>query len=130
MKNKKYFKKTLLIDLDGVLNNYVGNYDKDFIPPIKFGAKEFLRDLSKNYVIKIFTTRNSKHASKWIEENGLNEFVIGITNVKEPCWVYIDDRCITFDGKFEGISNRITKNRYFASLNMTKKDCLKTDFSG
>ena len=50
--------KSILIDLDGVLNDYVGNYDKDFIPPIKFGAKEFLRDLSKNYVIKIFTTRN------------------------------------------------------------------------
>ena len=35
-------KKTILIDLDGVLNDYVGNYDKDFIPPIKAGAKEFL----------------------------------------------------------------------------------------
>ena len=100
-------KKTILIDLDGVLNDYVGNYDKDFIPPIKFGAKEFLRDLSKNYDIKIFTTRNSEHALKWIEENGLNEFVVGITNVKEPCWVYIDDRCITFDGKFEGLIDKI-----------------------
>ena len=100
-------KKTILIDLDGVLNDYVGNYDKDFIPPIKFGAKEFLRDLSKNYVIKIFTTRNSELVSKWIEENGLNEFVIGITNVKEPCWVDIDDRCITFDGKFEGLIDKI-----------------------
>ena len=99
--------KSILIDLDGVLNDYVGNYDKDFIPPIKFGAKEFLKDLSKNYVIKIFTTRNSEHASKWIEENGLNEFVVGITNVKEPCWVYIDDRCITFDGKFEGLIDKI-----------------------
>ena len=107
MQNKKYFKKTLLIDLDGVLNDYVGNYDKDFIPPIKFGTKEFLRDLSKNYDIKIFTTRNSELVSKWIEENGLNEFVIGITNVKEPCWVYIDDRCITFDGKFEGLIDKI-----------------------
>ena len=42
-------KKTILIDLDGVLNDYVGNYDKDFIPPIKFGAKEFLSNLSKNF---------------------------------------------------------------------------------
>ena len=100
-------KKTILIDLDGVLNDYVGNYDKDFIPPIKFGAKEFLSDLSKNYDIKIFTTRYSELASKWIEENGLNEFVVGITNVKEPCWVYIDDRCITFDGKFEGLIDKI-----------------------
>ncbi len=35
-------KKTILIDLDGVLNEYVGNFDKEFIPPIKQGAKEFL----------------------------------------------------------------------------------------
>ena len=100
-------KKTILIDLDGVLNDYVGNYNKDFILPIKQGAKEFLRDLSKNYVIKIFTTRNSELASKWIEENGLNEFEVGVTNVEEPCWVYIDDRCITFDGNFEGLIDKI-----------------------
>ena len=35
-------KKTILIDLDGVLNEYVGNFDKEFIPTIKQGAKEFL----------------------------------------------------------------------------------------
>ena len=107
IKNMIKKKKTILIDLDGVLNDYVGNYDKDFIPQIKAGAKEFLSDLSKNYVIKIFTTRNSELASKWIEENGLNEFVVGITNIKEPCWVYIDDRCITFDGKFEDLIDKI-----------------------
>ena len=99
--------KTLLIDLDGVLNDYVGNYDKEFISQIKAWAKEFLSNLSKNYVIKIFTTRNSVLASKWIEENGLNEFVVGVTNIKEPCWVYIDDRCITFDGKFEDLIDKI-----------------------
>ena len=107
IKNMIKKKKTILIDLDGVLNDYVGNYDKDFIPQIKAGAKEFLSDLSKNYDIKIFTTRNSELASKWIDENGLNEFVVGVTNVKEPCWVYIDDRCITFDGKFEGLIDKI-----------------------
>ena len=35
-------KKTILIDLDGVLNDYFGNYDKEFISQIKAGAKEFL----------------------------------------------------------------------------------------
>ncbi len=100
-------KRTILIDLDGVLNDYVGIYDKDSIPPIKQGAKEFLSDLSKNYVIKIFTTRNYLLASKWIDENELKEFVVGVTNVKEPCWVYIDDRCVTFDGIFDGLIEKI-----------------------
>ena len=42
----KKFKKTILIDLDGVLNEYEGKFDKDFIPPIKLGAKEFLEKLA------------------------------------------------------------------------------------
>ena len=32
------FKKTILFDLDGVLNTYDGKYDKNNIPPIKDGA--------------------------------------------------------------------------------------------
>ena len=32
------FKKTILFDLDGVLNTYDGKYDKNYIPPIKDGA--------------------------------------------------------------------------------------------
>ena len=47
-------KKTILIDLDGVLNQYTGNFDKEFIPPIKEGAKEFLENLSEEYLIKNF----------------------------------------------------------------------------
>ena len=48
------FKRTILIDLDGVLNIYTGNFDKDYIPPIKDGAKEFLENLSKDFEIKLF----------------------------------------------------------------------------
>ncbi len=104
---QKMLKKTILIDLDGVLNEYVGNFDINFIPPIKNGAKEFLQDLSKNYDVKLFTTRNRLLASKWIIENGLIDLISDVTNVKEPCWVYIDDRCITFDGNFNGLVRKI-----------------------
>ncbi len=103
--NKK--KKTVLIDLDGVLNDYDGKFDKELISPIKRGAKEFLTELSERYEIKIFTTRDKLLVSKWISENGLNDLIEGITNVKEPCWVYVDDRCITFDGKFDGLIEKI-----------------------
>ncbi len=34
------YKKTILIDLDGVLNNYT-HYEENNIPSIKDGAKEF-----------------------------------------------------------------------------------------
>ena len=65
----KTFKRTILIDLDGVLNQYTGNFEKDYIPPIKEGAKEFLKNLSNNFELKLFTTRNKILASKWLIEN-------------------------------------------------------------
>ena len=66
------FKKTLLIDLDGVLNQYKGDFNKDIIPPVLNGAKEFLNKISQKYDIKIFTTRNKLKTVKWLIEN---EFV-------------------------------------------------------
>ena len=38
MKKKKL--KTILIDLDGVLNKYNGKYDENFIPEIREGAEK------------------------------------------------------------------------------------------
>ena len=102
-------KKTLLIDLDGVLNEYRGNFDKDFIPPVKTGAKEFLKELSNDYEIKIFTTRNKILTSKWLLDNHLDDYICDITNVKELCYLYVDDRCLRFDGDFEQIKNQIEK---------------------
>ena len=94
------FKKTILFDLDGVLNTYDGKYDKNCIPPIKDGAYKLIRELSQDYKIVIFTTRNSLIASKWIIENGLDEYIENVTNVKEPAYLIIDDRCINFNGNY------------------------------
>lgn len=102
-----YYRKTILIDLDGVLNEYTGDFDKDYIPPIKDGAKEFLENLSENFDIKIFTTRNKILATKWLINNNIDQFVADITNVKDVAWLYIDDRCLNFDGNFENLSNNI-----------------------
>ena len=68
-------KKTILIDLDGVLNTYTGNYEKDTIPPMKDGAYKFLKDLSEHYTIKIFTTRNLLLTAEWVMKNNLNEYI-------------------------------------------------------
>ena len=101
------FKKTLLIDLDGVLNTYTGDFDKNFIPPVKEGAKEFLENLSNDFTVKIFTTRNKIIAVKWLIENGLDKFTDDVTNVKELSWLYVDDRCVKFEGNFDDLRNKI-----------------------
>ena len=43
--------KIALVDLDGVLNQYKGNYEENYIPPVKNGAKEFLemRDVTSSF---------------------------------------------------------------------------------
>ncbi len=101
------YKKTILIDLDGVLNTYNGGFKPDFIPPLKEGAFEFIQKLATNYEVKIFTTRNKILASKWLIESGLEAFIADITNTKEVCWLFVDDRCINFDGDYENLFSRI-----------------------
>lgn len=99
-------KKTLLIDLDGVLNEYKGSFNAEIIPPPKIGAKEFLEKLSKNFDIKIFTTRNKLLVCGWLLKYELEKYIKDITNIKEVCWLFVDDRCIKFTGDF----NQLEKN--------------------
>ncbi|MBP3821550.1 hypothetical protein J6G99_07905 [bacterium] len=89
-------KKTILLDLDGVLNNYTGDYSPVELPYVRIGAKDFLQTLSEEFIVKIFTTRNRLMVSKWLIENNLDKFVSDVTNVKEPAWIHVDDRCLKF----------------------------------
>lgn len=100
-------KKTILFDLDGVLNIYEGDYDIKYIPPIKEEAYKLIKELSKNYKIIIFTARNSLIASKWVIDNGLVDYIENVTNVKEPAYLIIDDRCINFKGDYKELKNKI-----------------------
>lgn len=100
-------KKTILIDLDGVLNEYTGNYDVNNIPRMKFGADGFLKILSKKFELKIFTTRDRLKTSEWLKTNNLDKYISDVTNVKVPAWLIIDDRSITFNGNYENIIEQI-----------------------
>ena len=103
----KFYKKRILIDFDGVLNNYTGNFNENYIPPIKEGALEFIQKLSEKFEIKIFTSRKLLLVAKWVFENKLESYICDITNIKEPCYLIIDDRCIKFDGNYEKTVNKI-----------------------
>ena len=100
-------KKTILIDLDGVLNTYDGIYEEDYIPPIREGAFEFIKNLSVNYRLVLFTSRNLLLASRWLMENKLDKYIENVTNIKEPAYLIIDDRCINFQGNYDKIFNKI-----------------------
>ena len=100
-------KKTILVDLDGVLNEYNGKFDENIIPEIKDGAIEFVQNLHQNYTIKVFTTRNKILTAKWLVKNNLDKYISDITDIKEPAFLHIDDRCICFDGNFNNTINQI-----------------------
>ena len=100
-------KKTILVDLDGVLNQYNGTFDENIIPEIKNGAVDFVKNLSTNFDVKIFTTRNKILTTKWLIKNNLSQYISDITDIKEPAYLYIDDRCICFNGNFDNTTNKI-----------------------
>lgn len=100
-------KKKILIDLDGVLNEYTGNYDENYIPDIKNGAKEFIKELSEFADLYLFTTRNLLLSAKWLADNKIDAYFKDVTNVKIPCFLYIDDRCICFEGKYNEVIDKV-----------------------
>lgn len=102
-------KKLILIDLDGVLNTYNGDFQANFIPPLNENAKKFIQRLYKDYELKLFTTRNKIFVSRWLFDNNIDEYFSDITNIKELCWLFIDDRCMCFKGDYERLLEQIDR---------------------
>ena len=95
-------KPKVCVDFDGVLNTYDGWQGEDKLFNPRVGAREFLQALSfYPYSVVIFTTRDEEKIWKWLEVHGLDEYVDGVTNIKEGALAYIDDRAICFDGDYD-----------------------------
>ena len=101
------FKKRILIDLDGVLNTYQGDYNPEYIPPLADGAIEFLEKLYTDYELVLFSARNIDSVKEWCLENKLNKYFSDITNIKKSSYLIIDDRCICFNGCFNQLLSQI-----------------------
>lgn len=96
------FTKKILVDLDGVLNEYGKKpYDENNIPKIKTGAKEFVQELRMLGDLYLFTSRNLMLSAKWLIENNIDKYFKDITNVKLPSFLYVDDRCVCFKGNYK-----------------------------
>jgi len=102
------FRKKILIDLDGVLNEYgKEKFDENYVPEIKNGAREFVEELNKDFDLYLFTSRNMLIASKWLIENKLDKFFKDVTNIKIPAFLHIDDRAVCFQGNYKKTFERI-----------------------
>ena len=105
--NMKKEKKRLLIDLDGVLNTYTGEYIANYIPPIAEGAREFLEELNNEFELILFSAREQEFVKQWSIEYDVNKYFTEITNKKRSAYLIIDDRCICFKGNFNDTLKQI-----------------------
>ena len=101
------YKPTILIDLDGVLNEYKGGYDENFIPKIKDGAQDFVKKLSQSFILYLFTTRPIQGAKTWLRDNSLDLYFKDVTNTKIPAYIILDDRGVCFDGNYQNALDSI-----------------------
>ena len=108
------FTKKILIDLDGVLNEYKKEkFDENYIPEAKVRAYEFLERLSQSAQLYLFTSRNLMLATKWLINNNLDKFFKDVTNIKLASYLYIDDRTICFKGDFNKTLDEIENFRVY-----------------
>lgn len=107
MKNHNWHKEKIVsIDFDGVLSQYNGWQGKDIIGKPIIGAKEFILSLiNSGYKPVVFTTRKPSLISSWLKKFNFPD--IEVTNTKYPSLVYIDDRCIKFDGSFSKLFSNL-----------------------
>lgn len=96
--------KIVSIDFDGVLSQYDGWQGENVIGKPIDGAKEFLLNLiNSGYKPVVYTTRKPEQIIIWLNKFGFPK--IEVSNIKFPSLVYIDDRCVKFDGDFSKLAD-------------------------
>lgn len=89
-------RKVILVDFDGVLHTYDGNFGPPIGKPIP-GARAAMHLLEKDYRVICFTSRNCEEdVRRWLAHYGFPP--MKVTSKKESAHLIIDDRAITFDG--------------------------------
>ena len=100
--------RVILVDLDGTLNTYTGEYDPDSIPPPKPDTRQFLETASKKYTLVLYTARPTKLALDWLNTHNLTQYFDTIST-KPSAFVSVDDRCLTFKGNYDEILKDLEK---------------------
>lgn len=100
------------MDFDGVIHSYKSGWrGVDIIPdPPVPGIWKFIEELRKDYKVLVFSSRTNTPEGvyairKWLEK--YNIIVDDVIDHKPPAYLTIDDRCICFEGNYEGLKERI-----------------------
>lgn len=107
-------RKTICVDLNGVLDTYTGWKGPWHTDPPRPGAREFLAALvGDGYRVVVLTTREVQQTHDWLREHGMADYVAEVTNTKPPALVYVDDRAVCFRGNYEETLQEIRGFRAF-----------------
>jgi len=105
---------TVCVDLDGVLNLFDRWVSPEHFHAPRPGAREFLSVLrARGYRVVVLTVRWHEWVSRWLQENGMSDFVDEVTDRKPPAVAYIDDRAVCFRGDFEDTLQAVASFRPF-----------------
>ena len=98
--NKEY-KPNIVLDFDGVLNQYQGWKGENQLYTPRQGTRQFLEQLNKDYNIIILSARSPTKIQTWLENHNLDQYITEVTNIKPPAVIYIDDRGLKFEGNYQ-----------------------------
>lgn len=91
-------KPIIAMDFDAVIHKYTGWNGGQMNEPIS-GAKEFIEKLQlRGFRVVIFSTRDENMIRSWLKQWEFPD--LEICSEKPPAKVFLDDRCVCFDGRF------------------------------
>lgn len=142
-------KKTISFDFDGVIHLYSQGYKDGTIydTNIDHSIATIHALLQDDHSVFILSSRDAEQIQQWLTERypelkteiiaDRTKFwnktgVVGITNRKLPAHVYIDDRALTFRGKFNGdfYNEIINFETWLDKAKKPKKICDQKDEEG
>jgi|WetSurSiteA1Bulk_404760.scaffolds.fasta_scaffold01976_4 hypothetical protein len=96
-----HFKPTIILELDGLVADYRGQFLPGFIPPPRSGIQDFLDDLiNAKYSLILRSSRDMHVVQKWLEDNDLAFYFNGIHAGYPVAFATIGPREITFRDDF------------------------------
>ena len=105
-------KPTVVFDFDGVIHSYRSGWKgiAEIPDPPVPGIKQVIEDLRPDYEVVIVSTRCAATEGQRAILDYLQKHDIEVDAVlaeKPPAICYVDDRAICFNGKTEGLADKI-----------------------